>query len=126
MFIRTLFSVAFCLLLVSGYSQSNPQLQAFANDFFNWRARTQPAAPDDIPRVERPIGWTPDFSPQALEANGQTYINYKKQLMSLSGTSWTRSDSIDFLRLNSAVEHVNCELNVLRLPYRNPDFYVHR
>ena len=52
--------------LTNCLAQSNPHLQKLAEDFFEWRRITQPAAEDDIPRVERPDSWTPDFSPEAF------------------------------------------------------------
>ena len=42
-------------------------LQILARHFFDWRRSQQPVQGDDIPRVERPEGWLPDFSPEALE-----------------------------------------------------------
>ncbi|MCH8929157.1 MAG: hypothetical protein IIB39_10650, partial [Candidatus Marinimicrobia bacterium] len=44
----------------------NADLQSLAEEFFRWRAVTQPATGDDITRVERPDKWVPDFSPEAL------------------------------------------------------------
>src|SRR5271169_794864 len=38
--------------------QPRPQsgsLEAFAHDFWQWRARYQPFSQDDIPRIERPL-----------------------------------------------------------------------
>ena len=42
------------------------EMRAIATEFFEWRRLQQPASGDDIPRVERPDGWVPDFSPTAL------------------------------------------------------------
>ena len=43
------------------------QLQQLAEDFWTWRAANQPISSDDIPRIERPDGWTPDWSRKAFE-----------------------------------------------------------
>ena len=118
-------SVSF-LMLANSYPQHNKELQSLAADFFQWRIVTQPSTEDDILRVERPDGWIPDFSPATLEKNKQKYIEYSNQLKNISRDNWSRSDSVDFLLLHSAIERVNWELNVLRSPYRNPDFYVHQ
>jgi len=119
--------VILCLaLLVSAqaYAQHNQRLQDFAGEFFAWRAATQPASGDDIPRVERPDGWTPDFSPQALERYKARYVEFAERLRAIPKVGWTRADSVDYLLLRAAIERVNWELNVLRLPYRDPGFYV--
>ena len=108
------------------FSQHHPDLQEFSYDFFSWRAITQPATSDDINRVERPVGWVPDYSPESLVKHKQRYQDFRSRLSSISRQGWSRSDSVDYLLLHSAVERVNWELNVLRLPERNPDFYIHQ
>ena len=105
-------------------AQINSNIQKLSTEFFEWRKITQPSTEDDILRVERPDGWVPDFSPEALEINKQKYIEYSTRLKNLSKENWSRSDSIDFLLMHSAIERVNWELNILRSPYRNPDFYI--
>ncbi|MCH6574342.1 MAG: DUF885 domain-containing protein [Bacteroidetes bacterium] len=109
-----------------GISQNNVEIQNFAKDFFNWRVITQPATGDDIPRVERPDKWIPDYSPEALAEYREKYFEFSSKLKNLSSTGWSKSDSVDYLLLHSAVERVNWELNILKLPNRNPDFYVHQ
>lgn len=114
------------LMLANSYPQLNKELQSLAADFFQWRMVTQPSTEDDILRVERPDGWIPDFSQETLEKNKQKYIEYLNQLKNISRNNWSRSDSIDYLLMHSGIERVNWELNILRSPYRNPDFYVHQ
>jgi uncharacterized protein (DUF885 family) len=116
----------FFFFTINAFAQSNTGIQSLASDFFEWRKATQPATEDDILRVERPDSWIPDFSPEALERNKQKYVEYSTRLKNLSNDNWFRSDSVDFLLLHSAIERVNWELNILRSPYRNPDFYVHQ
>ena len=101
-------------------------LQKLAAEFFAWRAITQPATSDDINRVERPDGWTPDFSKSSIRNSRQQYLKFKERLFELNRLNWTRSDSIDFLLMHSAIERVHWELDVLKLHSRNPDFYVHQ
>ncbi len=120
------FALALICLTTACYAEPDSGLQNFAREFFAWRARTQPATSDDILRVERPQGWTADYSPVALARYRKRYAEFKERLTALPRTHWTRSDSVDFLLLRSAIERVNWELNVLRLPERNPDFYVHQ
>jgi Bacterial protein of unknown function (DUF885) len=116
------------LLLIPqiGFSQNNMEIQNFAKQFFKWRAITQPVTGDDITRVERPDKWIPDYSPEALAAYREKYIKFSSKLKNLSHTGWSKSDSVDYLLLHSAIERVNWELNILKLPNRNPDFYVHQ
>ena len=104
----------------------NAELQALGAEFFAWRATTQPVTGDDIPRVERPTGWEPDVSPAALVAQRGAYADFRRRLDDLPQDGWSRADSVDFLLMRSAIERVNWELNILRQPHRNPDFYVHQ
>ena len=103
---------------------SNPELQELAQAFWKWRVVTQPATPDDILRVERPDGWHPDFSASAIETDRRYYGIFRKRLQDLSMAKWSRADSVDYLCLRAAIERVHWELDVLRQPFRNPDFYV--
>lgn len=104
--------------------QQNKHLSDFAKDFFAWKTITQPITGDDIPRIERPDLWAPDYSPVAVKNYKAKYIEFKKRLASIPIINWTRSDSVDYLLLRSAVERVNWELSVLKLPESHPEFYV--
>ncbi|MCH8169733.1 MAG: DUF885 family protein [Bacteroidetes bacterium] len=106
------------------YPQHSEQLQKFANDFFKWKTITQPLTGDDIPRIERPNLWVPNYSPEAVKNYKKKYKKFKNRLAAIPKINWTRSDSIDYLLLRSAVERVNWELNILRLPESHPEFYV--
>jgi hypothetical protein len=118
-------TIIFLLIYLLPFNLSADEgLQKLGKDFFAWRAVTQPATSDDINRVERPDGWYPDYSPKALIEYRQKYNDYKKSLIDLPRLNWTKSDSVDFLIMRSAIERVNWELNVLKLPNRNPNFYI--
>ncbi len=111
-------------LISSASAQLNPELQRFAKEFFTWRAVTQPATGDDIPRIERPDGWVPDVSPDALARSRREVGVFLQRLDAIPRTGWSRADSVDYLLLRSAIQRVNWELNILRLPQRHPEFYV--
>ena len=106
------------------FAQLNSDLQSLSKEFWQWRVVTQPATMDDIPRVERPDNWKPDYSPAALVLINKTYQDFRKRLNKLEKSKWSRADSVDYLCLRSAIERVNWEINILRTPYRNPDFYI--
>ena len=114
------------IFLLAGFTcaQHDKEITNLAQEFFEWRAITQPCSGDDIPRVERPDKWIPDYSPRSVENYQAKYKDFKVKLNSLSKNGWSRSDSIDYLLLHSAIERVNWELNVLRLQNINPDFYI--
>ncbi len=102
----------------------NPELQSLAQEFFSWRAIQQPATGDDIPRVERPDGWIPDWSPTALARYRAAYGDFLERLDRLDHSTWSRADQVDARLLRAAIQRVRWELDVLRSPHRNPLFYI--
>jgi hypothetical protein len=41
-------------------------LDDLSAEFWSWRANELPVSTDDIPRLERPEGWVPDWSPATV------------------------------------------------------------
>ncbi len=102
-------------------------LQALAAKFFEWRRVQQPVTGDDIPRVERPDHWLPDFSPEALDVYRERYLLFLQavnQLLELHEVGWSIANQVDARLLKAAIERVHWELDILQLPQRNPLFYV--
>jgi uncharacterized protein (DUF885 family) len=104
--------------------KADAALQALAQAFFEWRRVQQPAQGDDIPRVERPDGWVPDFSPEAIESDIGQYTLFMESVDNLDTTGWSIADKVDARLLKAAIQRVYWELEVLKSPRRNPLFYV--
>jgi len=107
-----------------GENAASEALQVLAHAFFEWRKVQQPAQGDDIPRVERPQGWVPDYSPESLEADLEQYAVFLEALDNLDASGFSVSDQVDARLLRSAIQRVYWELGVLKSPRRNPLFYV--
>lgn len=120
--------IMFTVLLVAtgNVLAQSAAIRVLGQDFFAWRAVTQPAAGDDIPRVERHQGWQPDFSTETLQAIRKMVDNFRARLQAIKLNDVSRADSVDYLCLRSAIERVHWEIDILRAPFRNPDFYVHQ
>jgi uncharacterized protein (DUF885 family) len=117
--------ISCCVILFTSQAEADsPELRALAREFFAWRASTQPATGDDVPRVERPDGWVPNWSADALARYNAEQKQFRRRLMALKQIGWTVADSVDFLLLRSAIARVDFELNVVRSARRNPGFYV--
>jgi hypothetical protein len=116
------------LLLPPAILASEPDrdeaLQALAADFFEWRRVQQPVTGDDIPRVERPEAWVPDFSPEALDEYRERHLAFLQALDQLDTERWNIGDQVDAQLLKAAIERVHWELDVLKSPQRNPLFYL--
>lgn len=100
------------------------ELKALAAKFFEWRRIQQPVTGDDIPRVERPDGWVPNYSPKALAAYREGHLAFMDALEHLDKEAWSLADQVDAKLLEAAIERVHWELDVLKAPHRNPLFYV--
>lgn len=121
------FTLGTLLLSLANTSKAGaPNLQRLAREFFTWCAAQQPATNDDVNRVERPDGWAPDWSPEALKRYDAGQKNFMSRLKSLKHTGWTIADSVDYLLLRSAIARVDYELNITGQPRRNPHFYTHQ
>jgi hypothetical protein len=100
------------------------QLQKLARDFWIWRAANQPVSSDDIPRIERPDGWTPDWSREAIERRRRELIEFGERHEEIDPQSWPVSQQVDYRLIGSAIARVHWELNITCGQERNPGFYV--
>ena len=100
------------------------QLQQLAEDFWTWRAVNQPVSSDDIPRIERPDDWVPDWSRDAIERRRTELTEFTKRQEGLDAGSWSVPQQVDYRLIGSAIARVHWELNVTRGQERNPGFYI--
>src|ERR1700730_11240972 len=99
-------------------------LDDLAKDFWSWRAVEQPLSTDDIPRLERPRTWTPDWSPEAVQRYRMQLVEFETRWKSIDRSSWPVPRQVDYRLMGSAIARVRWELEVLRNWQRNPMFYV--
>lgn len=100
------------------------QLQQLSADFWTWRAANQPISSDDIPRIERPDGWTPDWSRKAIERRRAELTDFAKRHQDINALLWPVPQQVDYRLIGSAIARVHWELNVTCGQERNPGFYV--
>ncbi|HEV7745565.1 MAG TPA: DUF885 family protein [Pyrinomonadaceae bacterium] len=99
-------------------------LRELADDFWAWRAANQPVSYDDIPRMERPEDWSPDWSPEAIERRRRELDAFSERHQLIESKQWPVSQQVDHRLIGSALARVNWELNVTRSQECNPGFYV--
>lgn len=99
-------------------------LKQLARDFWTWRAANQPISSDDIPRIERPDGWVPDWSRDAIERRRRDLNEFSTRHQAIDARSWPVPEQVDYRLIGSAIARVNWELNVTRGQESNPGFYV--
>lgn len=104
--------------------EASTALQQLAGDFWRWRAEQQPRSADDIPRIDRPWGWTPDWSAPTVEGYRHTLRGFEHRWQELDVSAESVSVQVDHRLVGSAVARVTWELDVLRSWQRDPGFYV--
>ena len=85
--------------------ESHPHLTDLADAFWAWRATTQPLSGDDIPRIERPAGWVPDWSPDAVAAQRHQLAEFELswQQLGRDTEAWSRPLQVDYRLIGSAL-----------------------
>ena len=64
------------------------ELHKLAAEFWEWRAWHQPATSDDIPRLERPEGWEPDWSRESVESERQAVTEFERRWANIDTSRW--------------------------------------
>lgn len=116
-------SLALALLAAAAPVPPAPLL-ALAERFWTWRAATQPHTGDDIPRIDRPAGWVPDWSAAAVADRRARLAGFDREWRAIDTTGWSRAAQVDYRLMGSAIERVRWELDVTRMWQRDPGFYL--
>jgi len=99
-------------------------LDDLARDFWTWRAIEQPVSSDDIPRIERPAGWVPEWSPEAVARYHKQLQEFESRWQKIDASPWPVARQVDYRLIGSAISRVRWELDRVRNWQRDPSFYV--
>jgi hypothetical protein len=99
-------------------------LDDLARDFWTWRAIEQPLSTDDIPRLERPAGWLPEWSSETVASYRQKLGGFEARWKKLNLSSAPIARQVDYRLIGSAIARVRWELDLNRSWRRNPAFYL--
>ncbi|PYX07614.1 MAG: DUF885 domain-containing protein [Acidobacteria bacterium] len=111
------------VLLFCSFAQAD-SLDDLARDFWMWRALEQPVSSDDIPRIERPSGWVPDWSPEAVARYHKQLDEFDSRWQKMDASTWPIARQVDHRLIGSAISRVRWELDRVRNWQRDPSFYV--
>ena len=117
-----LLALAGALLVVSAAGADD--LDALARDFWAWRAVNQPITRDDVPRVDRPAGWAPDWSRKSIERRRTSLAGFEHRWTILARPSAAVAQQVNHRLLGSALARVRWELDGNPSWRQNPVFYV--
>ena len=99
-------------------------LDDLARDFWAWRAVEMPVSTDDIPRLERPVAWVPDWSPSKVASYRKQVAEFESRWKQVDASKWPVPRQVDYRLIGSAIARAHWELEILRSWQRNPRFYV--
>ena len=116
-------SAAASVPLGVGPAAADP-LDDLARDFWTWRAITQPSSGDDIPRLDRPVGWLPDWSAAAVAARRATLAQFTQRHSAMDASAWPVPRQVDHRLIGSALARVRWELDGAPAWRRDPAFYI--
>ncbi|MCH8203508.1 MAG: DUF885 domain-containing protein, partial [Proteobacteria bacterium] len=112
------------VLLVQAPLAQAETLEDLAAEFWVWRAVHQPTSGDDIPRIERPAGWVPDWRPETVARIREDLTNFEARHSAIETADWPVARLNDYRLTGSAIARVRWELDHLAAWRRNPYFYV--
>src|SRR5258706_4030709 len=99
-------------------------LDDLARDFWAWRASEMPVSTDDIPRLERPAGWVPDWSPAAVASYRKQVGEFDLRWKAVDASKWPVARQVNYRLIGSAIARAHWELEILSSWRRNPNFYL--
>jgi uncharacterized protein (DUF885 family) len=115
--------VALLTLLIAPIARAD-EFDDLARDFWNWRAAEQPVSTDDIPRLDRPANWLPDWSPAALESYRKQVAEFGQRWKAIDASKWPVPRQVDYRLMGSAIARARWELDYLQPWRHNPNFYL--
>ncbi|WP_114953932.1 DUF885 family protein [Sphingosinicella terrae] len=113
-----------CSLFVAACAASAQPVQALSAEYWEWRAANQPATSDDIPRIVRPDGWVPDWSPEAVRQRQADLAAFEDRWRALAEAPQSVTERVDYRLVGSALARARWELEVVAAWRRQPQFYV--
>lgn len=117
----------FLLSVLAGLAPVTATAEPFddlARDVWAWRAATQPSSGDDIPRIDRPANWLPDWSPAAVAARRTALADFTRRHQAIATTGWPVARQVDYRLIGSLLARVRWELDGAPAWRRDPAFYI--
>ncbi|MGA1737946.1 MAG: DUF885 family protein [Candidatus Nanopelagicaceae bacterium] len=105
------------------------EIAKLGQDFWQWRTLQQPRSHDDIPRIERPRGWTPQWSKDDVARYRQDVASFLSRFKSIDAGSATKptvsiESYVEYRLIGSAIHRALWELDHLKIWQEQPRFYI--
>ena len=116
--------IAVLLIVCGGVPAHADVLDDLAHDFWAWRAAEMPVSTDDIPRLDRPAGWVPDWSAANVQAYRRQVAGFEQRWSAIDAAKWPVPRQVDYRLIGSAIARARWELDYLCSWKKNPTFYL--
>jgi len=93
------------------------RIQSLGEAFWSWRVVQEPRSRDEIPPIERPADWIPDWSAAALTRYRKQRVEFELAHRSIDVAGAPAALVVDRALLGSDIARVGFELDVLE-PWR--------
>lgn len=105
------------------------EIAKLGHDFWQWRTLQQPRSHDDIPRIERPRGWTPQWSKDDVARYRQDAAAFLSRFNGIDAgsaidTKVEIESYVEYRLIGSAIHRVLWELDHLKIWQEQPRFYI--
>jgi uncharacterized protein (DUF885 family) len=124
--LKTLRTFAALVIILSASAALRADSVAeLSTSFWQWRSAEQPFTNDDIPRIDRPAGFTVDWSAATVAARLKALTAFEQRYKLLAPAKDTPIPAqVDYRLLGSAIARVRWELSITQTWKRDPYFYV--
>jgi uncharacterized protein (DUF885 family) len=111
-----------CSSVIAAHADS---LTTLSENFWQWRVIEQPFTNDDIPRIDRPVSFSVDWSARTIATRTRELAAFEQRWHHLVPPATAPvAEQVDFRLLGSAIFRVRWELEIEQNWKRNPCFYV--
>jgi uncharacterized protein (DUF885 family) len=116
--------VGVAVVVAASRPAATDALDDLARDFWAWRIVHLPVSGDDIPRVERPANWLPDWSTASMTARRAALVEFDRRWRAIDPAPLPIPRRVDHRLTGSAIARVRWELDGAAAWQRDPAFYI--
>ena len=104
----------------------NREVQDLGREFWAWRIPSSYRTPDDVPRVEHPIDWVPEFDRESARRRLERAAEFRRRWDEIDVSGDSVPNQVDYRLIGSAISRVEWEVGILRNWERDAVMQVHQ
>ena len=104
----------------------NREVQDLGREFWEWRIPSSYRSPDDVPRVEHPPDWVPEFDRNSARRRLDRATEFRRRWEAIDVKDDSVPNQVDYRLVGSAISRVEWEVAILRNWERDAVMQVHQ